>query len=40
MLTPGRRNEFIDFQKATVGIALVPVMDVKIWWNSTVELPK
>jgi hypothetical protein len=28
-LTPGRRNEFIDCQKAKVGIAVLPIMDVK-----------
>jgi hypothetical protein len=37
-LTPGRRNEFIDCQKAEVRIAVLPIMDVKKWWNSTLEL--
>jgi hypothetical protein len=38
MLTPGRRNEFIDCQKAKVSIAVLPIMDVKTCWNSTLEL--
>jgi len=37
-LTPGRRNEFIDCQKAKVRIAVLPMMDVKTRWNSTLEL--
>jgi len=37
-LTPGRRNEFIDCQKAKVRIAVLPIMDVKTHWNSTLEL--
>ena len=37
-LTPGLRNEFIDCQKAKVCIAVLPIMDVKTNWNSTVEL--
>jgi len=37
-LTPGRRNEFIDCQKAKVRIAVLPIMDVKTRWNSTLEL--
>jgi hypothetical protein len=37
-LTPGRRNEFIDSQKAKVRIAVLPSMDVKTRWNSTLEL--
>jgi len=37
-LTPGRRNEFIDCQKAKVRIAVLPNMDVKTHWNSTLEL--
>jgi len=37
-LTPGRRNEFIDCQKAKVRIAVLLIMDVKTRWNSTVEL--
>jgi len=36
--TPGRRNDFIDCQKAKVRIAVLPVMDVKTCWNSTLEL--
>jgi len=39
-LTPGRRNEFIDCQKAKVCIAVLPIMDVKRRWNSTLELLK
>jgi hypothetical protein len=38
MLTPGRRNEFIDCQKAKVCIAVFPIMDVKTRSNSTLEL--
>jgi len=38
ILTPGRRNEFIDCQKAKVCIAVLPIMDVKTCWNSTPEL--
>jgi hypothetical protein len=37
-LTPGRRNEFIDCQKAKVRIAVLPIMDVKRRWNSPLEL--
>jgi len=37
-LTPGRRNKFIDWQKAKVRIAVLPIMDVKTRWNSTLEL--
>jgi hypothetical protein len=37
-LTPGRRNEIIDCQKAKVRIAVLPIMDVKTGWNSTLEL--
>jgi len=37
-LTPGCRNEFIDCQKAKVRLAVLPIMDVKTLWNSTVEL--
>jgi len=37
-LTPGRRNEFIDCQKVKVRIAVLPIMDVKTYWNSTLEL--
>jgi hypothetical protein len=37
-LTPGLRNEFIDCQKAKVRIAVLPIMDVKTHWNSTLEL--
>jgi hypothetical protein len=39
-LTPGRRNEFIDCQKAKVRIAVLPIMDVKTLCNSTLELPE
>jgi len=38
MLTPGRRNECIDCQKANVRIAVLPIMNVKRLWNSTLEL--
>jgi len=38
MLTPGRRNEFIDCQQADVHIGVLLMMDVKTHWNSTVEL--
>ena len=38
MLTPGRRNEFIHYQTAKVRIAVLPIMDVKTSWNSTLEL--
>jgi hypothetical protein len=37
-LTPGRRNKFIDSQKAKVRMAVLPIMDVKTRWNSTQEL--
>jgi hypothetical protein len=37
-LTPGRRNEFIDCQKAKVQIAVIPIMDVKTQLNLTIEL--
>jgi hypothetical protein len=38
ILTPGRRNEFIDYPKAKVRIAVPPIMDVKTHWNSTLEM--
>jgi len=37
-LTPGHRNEFIDSQKAKVRIAVLPSIDVKTLWNSTLKL--
>jgi hypothetical protein len=37
-LTPGRRNGFIDCQKAKVRMAVLPIMDVKTCSNSTLEL--
>jgi len=37
-LTPGRRDEFIDCQKAKVQIAVQPIMDVITWWNWTQAL--
>jgi len=37
-LTPGRRNEFIDCQKTKVRIPVLPIMDVKTRWNSTLEV--
>jgi len=38
MVTPGRRNEVIDSQKAKVRIAAHWIKDVKTHWNSTLEL--
>ena len=37
-LTHGRRNEFIECQKAKVLTAVLRIIDVKTWWNSTLEL--
>ena len=37
-LTPAHPNEFIHCQKAKVRIAVLPIMDVKTHWNSTLEL--
>jgi hypothetical protein len=37
-LTPGRRNKFIDCQKAKVRIAVLPGVYVKTRWNSVLEL--
>jgi len=37
-LTPGRRIEFSDCQKARVRIVWLPIMDVKTRWNLTLEL--
>jgi len=37
-LTPGHRNEFIDCPKGKVCNAVLLIMDVKTWWNSTLEL--
>jgi len=39
-LTPGSRNEFIDCQKAKVCIAVLPTIEWKTRWNSTLELLK
>jgi len=39
-LTPGQRNEFIDCKTAKVHIAVLPIMNVKTLWNSTLELLK
>jgi len=36
-LTPGCQNKFIDCEKATVRIALLPIMDLTTRWNSTLE---
>jgi len=36
-LTPGRRNEFVDCHKANVRVAVLPIIDVKTRWNSTLE---
>jgi len=38
MRTPGRRNNFVDWQKAEVRIAVQPIMDMNTPWNSTLEL--
>ena len=35
--TPGCRNEFIDCYKVKVRIAVLPIMDVKTQWYSTLE---
>jgi len=37
-LTPVRRNEFIDCQKAKVRSKVLPIMHVKTCWNPTLEL--
>jgi hypothetical protein len=37
-LTPGHRNEFINSQKAKDRNAVHPIIDVKMRWNSTLEL--
>jgi hypothetical protein len=37
-ITPGRRNKFINCQKAIVRIAVAPIMDVNTRWISTLEL--
>jgi len=37
-LTPGRRNGFIDCQKAKVPVAVLPIIEVNTLWNSTLEL--
>jgi hypothetical protein len=39
-LTAGHRNEFIACQKPKLRLAVLPVMDVKTHWNSTLELLK
>jgi len=36
--TPGHRNEFIECQKAKVCIVVLPIVDVKTHWNSTLRL--
>jgi len=36
-LAPSGQNEFIDFWKATVHIVVLPIIDVKSGWNSTLE---
>jgi len=38
MLTPGRQNNIIDSEKATVQIALLSMKDAKARWNTTPEL--
>ena len=37
-LTPGRRNEFIKCQRAKVRMAVLPILDVKTRWNTTLQL--
>jgi hypothetical protein len=37
-LTPGRRKKLIDCQKAKVRIAVLPIMDGKTDWTSTLEM--
>jgi len=37
ILTSGRRNKFIDCQKAKVRITVLPIVDVKTHWNLTLE---
>jgi len=37
-LTPGRRNEVIDCQKAKVRMPVLTIIDVKTRWNLTSEL--
>ena len=39
-LTPGRQNEFIECQTAKVLTAVLPIMDLKTLWNSTLEMVK
>ena len=39
-LTAGRRNKFIDCQETKVRSAVLPIMNVKTRWNSTLELLK
>jgi hypothetical protein len=36
-LTPGHRNQCIDWEKAKVRIMAQPIMDLKALWNSTQE---
>jgi hypothetical protein len=38
MLTPGGQNELINCQQLKVKNAVLPMMDVKTWWNTTMEL--
>jgi hypothetical protein len=38
MLTPGRRTQFIDCQKAKVLIAVFPIMELKTPWNWTLAM--
>jgi len=38
MLTPGRRNNFIECQNAKVRFVVLPIMDLKIHWNITMEV--
>jgi len=37
-LTPVRGNQFIDCQKAKISIAVLPIMDLKTHWNSTLQI--
>jgi hypothetical protein len=38
MLAPGLRNDFIACPKFTLQHMVLPIMDVKTWWNSRLEL--
>jgi hypothetical protein len=38
MLTHGQQNEFIECQKGKVHDAALQIIDVKAYWNCTLEL--